>query len=149
MNDNIPVDELNRGIVDYYAEQYGYALDALNRYLTDNPAHEAAGHYYKALSLRAMENNEGAIDELDALIRDHKGDRFWNLAWEEKSTTQWAYLDKYAEGAQTLLDFIAEVPDATEAPQFLFDAGRIQERGGLLTQACCHLVSVDRRIPRI
>lgn len=135
VNDNIPVDELNRGIVDYYAEQYGYALDALNRYLTDNPAHEAAGHYYKALSLRAMENNEGAIDELDALIRDHKGDRFWNLAWEEKSTTQWAYLDKYAEGAQTLLDFIAEVPDATEAPQFLFDAGRIQERGGLLTQA--------------
>ncbi len=64
-----------------------------------------AGHYFKALSLRAMENNEGAVAELDALIRDHKGDRFWNLAWDEKSTIQWFYLDNYDEGAQTLLEF--------------------------------------------
>jgi len=135
VNDDIPVDELNRGIVDYYSGQYGYALDAFNRYLTDNPTHEGSAHYFKALSLRAMEKNEEAVAELDELIRDHKGDRFWNLAWDEKSTTQWAYLDKYAEGAQTLNDFVAEVPDAAEAPQFLFDAGRIQERGGLLTQA--------------
>jgi len=135
VNDEIPVDELNRGIVDFYAGQYGYALDAINRYLANNPTHEGAAHYYKALSLRAMENYEEAVLELDELIRDHKGDRFWNLAWDEKSTTQWAYLDKYSEGAQTLIDFIAEVPDAAEAPQFLFDAGRIQERGGFLTQA--------------
>ena len=135
VNDDIPVDELNRGIVDFYSGQYGYALDAFNRYLTDNPTHEGSAHYFKALSLRAMEKNEESVEELDELIRDHKGDRFWNLAWDEKSTTQWAYEDKYAEGAQTLIDFVAEVPDAVEAPQFLFDAGRIQERGGLLTQA--------------
>jgi len=135
VNDGIPVDELNRGIVDYYAGQYGYALDAFNRYLSDTPGHEGAGHYYKALSLQAMENHEEAIAELDALIQDHKGDRFWNLAWDEKSTIQWVYQDDFSGGAQTLIDFVAEVPDAAEAPQFLFDAARIQERGGLLSQA--------------
>ncbi len=135
VNDGIPVDELNRGIVDYYAGQYGYALDAFNRYLSETPDHEGAGHYYKALSLQAMENHEAAIAELDALIQDHKGDRFWNLAWDEKSTIQWVYQDNFDGGAQTLIDFVAEVPDAAEAPQFLFDAARIQERGGLLSQA--------------
>lgn len=138
VNDGIPVNEMNRGIVDYYAGQYGYALDALNRYLTETPDHEGAGHYYSALSLKAMENHEDAIAELDALIQDHKGDRFWNLAWDEKSTIQWAYLDNYAGGAQTLIDFVAEVPDAVEAPQFLFDAARIQERGGMLSQAAAN-----------
>ena len=34
VNAGIPVDDLNRGLVDYYAAQYGYALDAFQRYIT-------------------------------------------------------------------------------------------------------------------
>ncbi|MFC2054500.1 tetratricopeptide repeat protein, partial [Chloroflexota bacterium] len=36
-----PVDELERGIVDYYAGQYGVALSALDRYLQNDPADPA------------------------------------------------------------------------------------------------------------
>jgi len=34
-----------------------------------------------------------------------------------------------------MLDFVAQVPSAPEAPQYLFDAGRIYERGNLLLEA--------------
>ncbi len=32
VNANVPVDDLNRGLTDYFAGQYGYALDAFQRY---------------------------------------------------------------------------------------------------------------------
>ena len=35
-----PVDDLYRGLVDYYAGKYGVALDALNRYIKNNPGHD-------------------------------------------------------------------------------------------------------------
>lgn len=135
VNDGIPVDDLNRGIVDYYAGQYGYALDALNRYINATPDHDATAHFYKALCLRLMEQPEAAIGEFDLIIQNYSGDRFWTPAWDEKAYTQWVNLANYRDSAQTLLDFVARVPDAAEAPQFLFDAGRIQERGGLLNEA--------------
>lgn len=135
VNDGIPVDELSRGIVDYYAGQYGYALDALNRYINSTPEHDATAHYYKALCLRLMDQSDAAINEFDYIIQNYSGDRFWVLAWDEKAYTQWVNLGYYRESAQTLIDFVARVPDAVEAPQFLFDAGRIQERGNLLDEA--------------
>lgn len=135
VNDGIPVDELSRGIVDYYAGQYGYALDALNRYINSTPEHDATAHFYKALCLRLMDQSDAAITEFDYIIQNYSGDRFWTPAWDEKAYTQWANLGYYRESAQTLIDFVARVPDAIEAPQFLFDAGRIQERGNLLAEA--------------
>ncbi|MBT7080563.1 MAG: tetratricopeptide repeat protein, partial [Chloroflexi bacterium] len=51
VNDEVPVDALSRGIVDYYAGQYGIALDVFSRYLNENPEHEGSAHHYKALSL--------------------------------------------------------------------------------------------------
>ncbi len=135
VNDGIPVDDLSRGIVDYYAGQYGYGLDAITRFINNTPETDAAPYFYRALCFRAMEQPEAAINDLDMIIQNYSGDRFWAPAWDEKAYTQWVNLGNYRDAAQTLLDFVARVPDAVEAPQFLYDAGRIQERGGLLGEA--------------
>ena len=135
VKDGIQVDDLNRGLVDYYAGQYPMAVDALNRYVIDNPKHDGTPHYYMALSFEAMGKYASAITQLDVLIQQFKGDRFWATAFDEKSNIEWQDLNQYDEGAQTLLDFASDYPSAPEAPGYLFEAGRIQEMDNELTDA--------------
>jgi soluble lytic murein transglycosylase len=135
VDNDVSVDDLDRGLTDYYAGQYAVAIEAFNRYLKSTPKHDGTVHHYKALSMQAMGNNTGAISEWNALISDHAGDRFYVKAYEEKAYTQWAYLDQYPQAAQTLFDFVKRFPTAAETPDLLFDAGRILERGNRLTEA--------------
>ena len=132
----VPVNEFDRGLVDYFAEQYGVALAAFNRYLATYPVeHDGAVHYYKALTLRELDRYADAINEWDLLIDDHPEDHYWDQGWEQKAYTQWAYLDQYDQAAQTLMDFVEAVPDHDRASEFLYDAARVRERAGQLEQA--------------
>jgi soluble lytic murein transglycosylase len=132
----VAVNELDRGLVDYYAEQYRVALAAFNRYLNSFPVdHDGTVHYYKGLTLRALGMYAEAIDEWDLLIDTYPWDPFWDEAWEEKAFTQWAYLDQYDQASQTLVAFVAEAPDHPRAAEFLFDAARSKERSGRLEEA--------------
>ncbi|HEY44986.1 MAG TPA: tetratricopeptide repeat protein [Anaerolineae bacterium] len=132
----VAVNELDRGLVDYYAEQYEVALAAFNRYLSAVPVdHDGTVHYYKGLTLRTLGDYANAIQEWDQLIDTHPWDRLWDEAWEEKAFTQWAYLDQYDQAAQTLLDFVTVAPDHARAAEFLFDAARSKERSGQLGEA--------------
>jgi soluble lytic murein transglycosylase len=135
VNANVPVDDYNRGLVDYYAGKYGLAADALERSIRGNPQHTGAAHHYKALSLVQLNQPAAAVAEWDALIREHNGDEFFAAAFDEKAYTQWAYLDQFKQAAQTLLDFIKLVPDSPRASSFLFEAGRIYERNNNLQEA--------------
>ncbi len=135
VNAGVPVDELNRGLVDYFAGQYGPALDAFNRYEASTPTHDATVNYYKAMTQLQLGQTAGAVTELDTIIADFKADRFWNTAWSEKAYIQWAYLDQYDAAAQTLLDFVAQMPQDADAPANLFEAARIMERNQELDKA--------------
>ncbi len=135
VNANITVDELARGMTNYYAGQYGYAIEAFNRYIARTPNHDGQAHHFKALSLQMLERPQEAIAEWDAMIRDHGKDRFWAAAWDEKSYTQWTQLNQYSEAAQTLLEFVRRSPGAPEAPSYLYEAARILERNNKLVEA--------------
>jgi soluble lytic murein transglycosylase len=135
VDDNQPVDDLSRGLVDYFVGQYGVAIDAFNRYIDNNPDHDGTAHHYKAFALRYQGQFLAAIDEWQSLIKDHPGDRFWSAAWDEIAYTQWIDLNDYKSAAQTLLDFINKAPDAPEAPGLLYEAARIQERDNSLNEA--------------
>jgi len=146
-----PVSDLNRGLVDYYAGQYGLAVDAFSRYLNDTPEHDGTAHFYRGLSFYMMALSNSATGSLDSpeaiallnqaieewrvIIRDHPADRWYASAYDEISYAQWFGLDQYTEGAQTLLDFVAATPGAPEAPGFLFQAARIFERNNNLDEA--------------
>lgn len=132
---NQPVSELMRGIVDYYAGKYGVAIEAFDRYLYDDPTHDATIHYYRALSLWNLGDFEGEIAEWNKLIQDHPTDEKYSTAFLEKATTLYNSLQRYDEAAQTLLTYVALVPDSPNAPDYLYRAARIYELGGYLSKA--------------
>jgi soluble lytic murein transglycosylase len=148
VNAGYPVDELQRGIVDYYAGEYGVALAALDRALatipdpasiqnpTDNSLVDAPqAYYFRGLVLRAMDDSANAIAMWDTVIQNYPQSPVVAQAWEQKAYTQWAFLDQYPEAIQSLLDFVAAYPVHERAAEFLFDAARVAERAGDLALA--------------
>ena len=135
VNTDVPVNELQRGIVDYYAGEYGLAIEALTRYIDSDTEVEASAYHYLALS--RLERNEPAraIANWDYIIENYTGDALWATAWDEKAFTMWAYMDQYDEAAQVLLNYVDKAPESSRAPEFLFQAARILERDGRLIDA--------------
>lgn len=129
----VPVDEFQRGLVDYYAGAYEPALAAFNRYLAVNL--DPAGFYFRGLTRRALGDYEGALSDFSQTIASGLEAAHWADAWLDKALTEWAYLDRYAEAVQTYLDFVAAAPAHPSAPQALFAAGRTAERSGDLARA--------------
>jgi len=143
VNAGYPIDELQRGLVDYYADEYNVALAAFDRYLTYYPSEPSTALYFKGMILRQQADPLGAIAMWDYIIQGDATTEYWDDAWEQKAYTQWAYLDDYAVGEQTLLEFVSTVPSHPRAAEFLFDAGRLAERDERLEQAA----STWQRIP--
>ncbi len=157
VNAGVPVDDLNRGLVDYFAGQNDVALQAFDRYLADPSSADAGtAHYYKGLTLRAVGENkypigsdaranlsaqnaltedQQAIAEWQTVIKDYPESNHWVDAWEEIALTQWAYSGQPALAAQTLLDAVTAAPQISSAPASLFDAGRYFERADMLQDA--------------
>jgi len=135
VNSGYPVSELQRGLVDYNAGQYGVALTALDKYLALSPSDASTALYYKGLILRKQDDYSGAIALWNQVIEGDTTIPEWDLAWEQKAYTQWAYQEDYAAAQNTLLDFVATVPLHYRAAEFLFDAGRVAERDDRLADA--------------
>jgi soluble lytic murein transglycosylase len=147
VNDMVPVNELSRGIVDYYAGQYGLAVDAFTRYIEITAEPGAATFHYRALSRMAQNQIDLAIEDWNIIISSYPTDALWPSAWDEKAYAQWAYLDDYDGAAQTLLDYVAAAPESTQAPEFLFMAARILERTNRLTDAAVTWESIMEKYP--
>lgn len=130
-----PVDELDRGLVDYYAAQYDVALVALDRYIAANPINDGTPHYYRALTLRELQRTQEAIDELDFFITSTPEHSRLVEAWAEKAFLEWAVQGDYEAAIKTLLDFVAAYPASTSSPDFLMNAARVTERAGKLEEA--------------
>lgn len=131
----VAVDELQRGIIDYYAGQYGPALASLDHYLQNNPADPATGQYFYGLTCSAQGNYEEAVKRWDIVIQNYKEHPRWDDAWEHKAYTQSANLDQYAEAIKTLTTFVEKYPGHVRAAEFLNEAALVAERGGQLKQA--------------
>jgi soluble lytic murein transglycosylase len=143
VNSGHPVSELQRGLVDYYAGQYGVALMAFDKYLALGPSDASTALYYKGLILRNQDDLAAAIALWDQVIEGDSTIPVWDSAWEQKAYTQWAYQEDYTAAENTLLDFVAAVPLHYRAAEFLFDAGRVAERDGRLDDAA----QIWQRIP--
>ena len=131
----VPVSELDRGLVDYFAGQYTVAIAAFDRYLEATPDHADTAHYYKALALLNLGDAAGAIAEFDEQIETHPFEDLWANAYDEKAFAQWANLGQPGAAAQTYLEFVALNPGHGASADFLFIAGRMTERAGDLAGA--------------
>ncbi len=132
---NVQVDELNRGLADYYAAQYDVALVAFDKYIAAYPANDGTAHYFRAATLRELQHTEDAIAEYDYFIKNYPSHARWIDAWEDKAFLKWAELNDYDAAAQTLLTLVTTAPDSSYAGTALMDAARIMERNNKLDEA--------------
>jgi soluble lytic murein transglycosylase len=136
VNDNQTVSDLDRGIIDYNVGQYGLAADALNRFIINDPKHDNGdAHYYKGLAAQSIGDYKTAVDEWSTLISDHPDNNHWLDAWQDKAFTLWYYLYRYDQASKTMLEFVSLYPTSNQAADFLFQAGRLQERNNKLDDA--------------
>jgi soluble lytic murein transglycosylase len=131
----IPVDELQRGTINYNMGKYGLAVDAFNRYIRSVEQPDGSAYYLLALSLREMEDFDGAFIAFDKVIQSYAGTENFLKAWRAKAYTLWAYQDRFEESAETMLAYVRLYPADSNAPDFLFEAARIYERGKNLQAA--------------
>ncbi len=131
----IKVDNLDRGLTDYYAGQYDVALTYLEQYIAENPGEDGTAHYYRAYALENLQQYDKAVEAFTFFIQNYQSNAKWVDAWEEKALIQWYHLNQYPQAAQTLLDYVAAAPTSSSAPDELMSAARIYERDGRFDDA--------------
>ena len=129
------VNEFQRGLIDYHADQHTPAILAFRRYLSTNPDHDAQAHYYMALSYRNLDNIAAAKLHFQEIIDTHPNDPLWGEAWLEIAYTQWGWEDNYSGAVSNLRDMVSTYPKHSMTPEILFYAARIAERGKYLDTA--------------
>lgn len=147
-----PVDELQRGLIDYYAgasypDAYGAAIRAFDRYLaarTQPRADEAL--YYKALAQRALEQPEPALKTLEALIAGYPKSTWLPRAWQEKAVT-FARLGDNDAAVKAYQDLAAFFPANELAPEALWRAARLREGEGAFADAARLYEDVQTNFP--
>jgi soluble lytic murein transglycosylase len=136
VNNGFEINDLDRGLVDYYAGQYSYAVEAFDRYLADPEAEDrGTALYFKGFSLRSMGLHEQALAAWDEIIDRYQDHAYYVAAWEFKAYSLWFYLGQYSEASQVLQDFVSLNPFHPRAAEFLYDAGRVEELTGDLETA--------------
>jgi soluble lytic murein transglycosylase len=139
VEDGVPVNEYDRGLVNYYVGNHVLAIEAFDRYLAEAPEFLAdAALYHKGLATRALGgevNHRAAIALWEELIVTHPISSYYVDAWQSIEFTLWAFLGDHQAAAERSLDFVAQRPEAPDAPDFLFRAGRSYERADMLREA--------------
>ncbi len=131
----VPVDEFQRGLVDYYAGQYAVAVAAFDRYLQTDPDDADKTLFYKGLASSGLGEHQAAIELWDKLIQSYPESEYWDEAWDEKAYTLWYQLDEYLAASQVLEDFVKAAPTHARAAEMLFQAASVAERGAKLERA--------------
>ncbi|HJW83936.1 MAG TPA: tetratricopeptide repeat protein, partial [Anaerolineae bacterium] len=128
IENGIPVDQFQRGLVDFYAGQYDAAVAAFDNFI---PAARDPSEalYYSGLSYRAAGNPLAAITQFDAIIRRYPKSQRWSQAWIDKAIAQ-ANGGDLETAIGSLVKFVSEQPAAALAPNALLQAGLLLERAG-------------------
>ena len=135
LDQNQPVSDYQRGLINYYVGQYALANDAFRRYTKNEPDNDGSSWYFIGLCQMYLADYDGAVTSFTKLIDDYPDNRYYVSAWDELAYVQWTYQEQYRKAAQTLTNYVSKHPDQPDSAAFLFEAGRILERGNYLRDA--------------
>lgn len=131
----VPVNDLDRGLVNYFVGNNDKALERLDIYITAGLDTDGTARYYRALTLDALDRNDEALAEYTKFTSDFPAHARWPEAWDRKADLQWIELGDYSGAAQTLRNFAAIAPSNPLALEYLMSAARILERDAQLNDA--------------
>jgi len=118
VNANVSVNDLDRGLTDYYAGYYQYtpsptdtlsaALNALSRYIAANPGNDGTAHY-TALTLRELQKYP--MRHLNYILHPELFNQPGLGKWlDSKGDTQWNNIHDSKAATDTLLAFVKSRP---------------------------------------
>ena len=131
----VEVNELDRGLVDYFAGQYAVAVERLSIYLDTNPVNDGTASYYRAKSYLNLGNYDAALLDYSTFISNYPMHPYWVDAWSDKSDVELYNMGSSSVAAQTLLDFVQAVPSSEISANYLMRAARIYESDGQYDKA--------------
>jgi len=147
VNAGVPVDDYQRGLVDYHAEAYQPAIEALVRYIEANPTtHKGDAHWYLALSLKANGNLWQAILQFQELIETHPQNEHLAEAWLEMAEA-YAWRDNVDRALQTYRAFADGHPQSPLAVVALEKAAELEMAQGDLKEAAAGFRDLTARYP--
>lgn len=141
----IPVNDLDRGLVNYFAGNNEKALERLEIFIAAGLDGDGTARYYRALALAKLQRYEDAAAAFTEFTANYPAHPKWAIAWYGDlnaptltpglAFTQWYHLNQHRQAAQTLRNFAAIAPSSPLAIEYLLTAARILERGDRLEEA--------------
>ena len=142
----VPVDEMLRGKVDYYAEAYGPAVEAFYRAIRANPDLGGEATYYIGLSYLEADSYSLALDAFETLLGDYAGDDFWGSGWIGKGATL-AALGRIDAAVDAYRALAEALPDHPRAPEALWEVAELLERAERFADAADVFADMAERYP--
>ncbi len=142
-----PVDEYQRGLVDYHAEVYALAVTAFDRFRAaalPGAARVDGALYYTGLSYLALNQADRGIAALDSLIASYPDSTYWGDAWLAKARGQ-ARGGNVTAAIATYRRLAELRPDAPQAPTALGQAAYLQGQAGDLAASAAAYLDLARR----
>jgi soluble lytic murein transglycosylase len=146
VDNGVPVDDMQRGLVDYYAEAYTPAVQAFARVVNSDPEHSGAPHYFAGLSFLEAGSPGLALSEFDTLLETHPGDRYWGDAIMGKAEAL-VELNRDYDAIRTYRTFVEEHPEDSLAPAALWNAAELVTDNGNLGAAAEFLLELANQYP--
>lgn len=130
---DIPVDQFQRGVVNYHQGQYDIAVTAFLTYVAGTPInYPPDAHLYIARSYRQLGNPQAALNELLGLIQrfdlEDSADVYAG-AWLELADT-YAELGDTETAFATYEQFVTDYPTLPQAADALYEAALLAESLG-------------------
>ncbi len=144
---NVPVNEYQRGLINYHAGSYQAAIAAFERYTASMPDYNGDAHYYAAMSWFNTQSFAAAIDECRRMIeRFSSTTPRWGDAWLLQARA-WAAQQQWEDAVQVYLDFARANPEHTLAGQALWDAAWLLETNQQMERAAALYASLGNTYP--
>ena len=152
VNAGATVDEVQRGIIDYYAgkthpDAYGAAIRAFERYLAEGAGPKAdQAVYMKAQAERANDQPDAALASIERLIEDYPQSEYADNAWLEKGLT-YAWKGDTGQAVTAYQNLAGFFPASVLAPDALMRAARLLDGDRRFVEAAAAYADVQARFP--
>jgi soluble lytic murein transglycosylase len=147
VNAKAPVNDYQRGLVDYYAESYQAAAEAFTRYLKATPKNpQEDAYWYLALSLKANGNLLQSIQQFQEFIKKYPQSDHIVEAWQ-RIAEAYASRGTPDQAIQTYRTLADQFPKSPQAVTALWRAADLELAGGDLAKAAASLRALVARYP--
>ncbi len=148
VNAGVPMNEFQRGLVDYHNQAYEPAVNAFHRYIESEPETRAdEARYYAGLAYHESGSYDLAVEEFRTLIEDYPQSEYLGRAWLAQAQAL-ADADDYEGAVSAYLEFVERHPDNGWLPEALWQKAQLAENRRRYEEAASGYLELQARFPQ-